>query len=59
MFKIINEIQKEQNQVQLSVKSILRDAPRPSQRRKECEQVERELKDFFTRHWPINNFFKM
>jgi MULE transposase domain/FLYWCH zinc finger domain len=38
VFKIINEIQKEQSQVQLNIESILRGAPRPSQRRRDRER---------------------
>ena len=38
VFKIIKEIQNEQNQVQLNIESILRGAPRPSQRRQDRER---------------------
>lgn len=41
VFKIINEIQKEQNQVQLNIESILRGAPRPLQRKKDREHESR------------------
>jgi hypothetical protein len=36
VFKIIKEMQKEQNQVQLEIESIVRGAPRPPQRRQTC-----------------------
>jgi MULE transposase domain len=38
VFKIIKEIQKEQNQVELKAESILRGAPRPSQRRQDRDR---------------------
>lgn len=41
VFKIIKEIQKEQNRVQLDIESILRGAPRPPQRR---ENITRETR---------------
>ena len=41
VYKIINEIQKEQNQLQLNIESILRGAPRPLQRKKDREREER------------------
>ena len=34
----ITEIQKEQNQVQLNIESILRGAPRPSQKKRDLER---------------------
>ena len=41
VFRIIKEMQKEQNRVQLDIESILRGAPRPSQRR---ENILRETR---------------
>ncbi|CAG8710627.1 12864_t:CDS:2 [Funneliformis caledonium] len=41
IFKIIKDIQKEQNQVQLNIKSILRGALRSSQRRQDHEREDR------------------
>lgn len=41
VFKIIKEIQNEQHQVELNVESILRGAPRPSQRRQDRERENR------------------
>jgi MULE transposase domain/FLYWCH zinc finger domain len=41
VFKIIKEMQKEQNRVQLDIESILRGAPRPSQRK---ENIMREIR---------------
>jgi hypothetical protein len=41
VFKIINEIKKEQNQVELNIESILRGAPRPARRRKDRERENR------------------
>ena len=37
----ITEIQKEQNQVQLNIESILRGAPRPSQKKQDLEREDR------------------
>ena len=37
----ITEIQKEQNQVQLNIESILRGAPRPSQKKRDLERENR------------------
>ena len=39
VFKIIKELQKEQNRVELDIESILRGVPRPLQKRqdRECE----------------------
>ncbi len=41
MFKIIKEIQNKQNQVQFNMKSILRDASQPLQKRKDHERENR------------------
>jgi len=41
VFKIIKEIQKEQNQVELDIESILRGMPRPLQKKKDHEHENR------------------
>ena len=41
VFKIINELQKEQNQVQVAIESILRGELRPLSRRKDHERETR------------------
>ena len=38
VFKIIKEIQKEQNQVKMNIESILRGMPRPLQKKKDRER---------------------
>jgi MULE transposase domain/FLYWCH zinc finger domain len=50
VFKIIKEIQKEQNQVELNIESILRGMPRPLQKKKDRERENRIQTVYNDRH---------